>query len=128
MTEWEYVKEFYKQHFGIEGWVVELYANMDILTLCASGASNKTITEVCDIELDDLVEVLMNTFKFPGWAVDLPCNPYKIYLESLDNFPKEAVLCFVGFKEIDVETVITQAYRVCKTMKEIEERIADEWI
>lgn len=126
MTDWEYVKEFYKQHFGIEGWVVELYANLDILTLCASGASNESIMNVCDIELDDLVEVLMNTFKFPGWKVDLPINPYKLYTSlegDYDSFYKEIQQTnLFGFHAIE------DLYSICKTMKELEERIVNEWI
>jgi hypothetical protein len=126
MTDWEYVKDFYKEHFGIEGWVVELYANLDILTLCASGASNKTITEVCDIELDDLVEILMHTFKFPGWYADLPINPYKLYSDldgDYDKFFAEAKISNVFELRI-----IPDVYSICKTLKELEERIADEWI
>lgn len=126
MTNWEYVKEFYKTHFGIDEWVIELYANLDILQLCASGASNKSIVEFCDLEEDDVVEILMNTFKFPGWKIDLPINPYKVFSnvgESEEAFHKE-----IKDSNIFELKTITDVYKLCKTMKDIEERIADEWI
>lgn len=126
MTDWERIKEFYRRYFGIEGWVVELYANLDLLQLCASGASNKSILNFCDIEEDDLVEILMNTFQFPGWSDDLPCNPYKLYNDLEGNyreFYKELKACNV-FELRTIKNVFT----MCKAMKEIEERIQDEWI
>ena len=126
MTNWEYVKDFYKEHFGIDGWIVELYANLDMLQLCASGASNETIISVCDIELDDLVEILMNTFQFPGWNIDLPINPYKLYLDVGQDYIQFS-------KELRVSNVfelkaIDEVFELCRTMSEIEERITDEWI
>lgn len=135
MTGWDYVKSFYREHFGIEEWVVELYANLDILQLCASGAGNKSIAAYCDMDLDDIVEILMNTFKFPGWSEDLPVNPYRIFLdcEKLDNlaegrFISEMNAALLHCKDSERGHIIYKSYWTCRTMKEIEERIADEWI
>jgi hypothetical protein len=126
MTSWDYIKNFYKQSFGIEGWIVELCANLDVLILCASGASNKSISELCQVDLDDIVEILMNTFKFAGWYTDLPVNPYKLYTDLNGDYDK----FYIELKNSNVFELsyIEDIYSMCKTMKEIEERITDEWI
>lgn len=138
MTNWDYVKDFYKTCFGIDEWVVELYANLDILQLCASGASNNSICKFTDMDLDDVVEIILTTFGFPGWKEDLPVNPYKLYQE-LENLygseftERQFILTlmktdlYTFFKEPEVLDY-AMLFRICKTMKEIEERIQDEWI
>ena len=138
MTDWECVKDFYKTNFGIESWVVELYANLEILQLCASGASSESISVFCDLDLDDVVEILMNTFFFPGWKVDLSVNPYKIYNEVESEYGFEFTqMIFIGeLMKTDLHRSFqypealdyAQMFRICRTLKEIEERIANEWI
>ena len=136
MTNWEYVKEFYKQCFGIDGWVVELYANLDILQLCVSGASNKSICKFTDLDLEDIVEILITTFHFSGWQEDLPVNPYKLYIELVGlpefemkvKFISEMTRALNGYKIPEQPDIIYNCLVICKTMKEIEERIQDEWI
>ncbi len=124
--DWVHVKDFYKQCFGIDGWVVELYAVLDILNLCASGASNESIVKFSDLDLEDVVEILMTTFHFPGWKEDLPVNPYKLFLDTNGDFD-EFNKAMVGITAFEFDPIIN-LYQICKTMKEIEERIADEWI
>lgn len=133
MTDWDCVKEFYKTTFGIDEWIVELYANLDILQLCASGASNRSIAKFTDLDLDDVVEIILTTFNFPGWKEDLPVNPYKLWLECEPlginaevKFASEMEMALSHVK--DREDLIYQGYWISKVMKEIEERIADEWI
>jgi len=135
--DWNYVKEFYKQTFGIQDWVIELYANLDILQLCASGASNESIVKFSDLDLEDVVEILMNTFNFPGWGEDLPINPYKLYLELCVTVPNESsrakvfedLICLTFLTKESLRSLdCTKVLQLCKTMKEIEERIEHEWI
>lgn len=141
MTEnvnWDYVKDFYKECFGIQGWVVELYANLDILQLCASGASNTSIVNFSDLDLEDVVEVLLTTFKFKGWEQDLPVNPYKIYNELFIKLGDEGRQYLEGTFKYSLKNTlglypqspqdVDVIYEICKTMKEIEERIQNEWI
>jgi hypothetical protein len=132
---WEVVKEFYKEKFGIDGWVVEMYANLDILSLCASGACNETIERFLEIPLNEIEQVIKDTFDFDGWESDLPVNPYKIFTdaESLGEvhyadirFISEMQSALINFKNRD--SLIYRAYWVCKTMCDIERKIDDEWI
>jgi hypothetical protein len=115
---WEYIKEFYKEHFGTDKWVVEMFANMDILLLCVSGASNTTISSFLNIPIDEIKLVIEEVFEFKGWEVDLDINPYKDYKENLSDFT-----LMYGDSEIG-----SQLLSICETMSDIEERIDNEWI
>lgn len=137
MTEaraWETIKAFYKDKFGIDGWVVEMFANMDVLLLCVSGASNHTISEFLDIDDSMVTAIIKDTFNFDGWEKDLPLNPYKIYCDGLASFrdyeyyfrPEiDTILAsYKAFEYID----IAELYLMCETFHDIEERIEHEWI
>jgi hypothetical protein len=133
---WNYIKEFYKEHFGIDSWVVELLANRDILLLCSSGASDRTISTFLDIEEEEVVLVIKESFDFHGWEVDIPLNPYKTYSELLyidDNEERKQtfitavstnLLPYKEFSTLDIDAL----YQICVTMAEIDERIYDEWV
>ena len=97
-VEWESIKEFYKEHFGMSGWVVEMLANMDILLLCASGSSNETISNLLDIPVDEILLVIKEVFNFPGWERDLPINPYKLYAESNCSLDSDILTDFLPYK------------------------------
>lgn len=133
--DWETVKEFYKENFGIDGWVVEVYANLDILTLCVSGSSNESIVKFLEIPIEDVKRVIKETFEFEGWDTDLPINPYKIFESNLGS-PQDDLA--IKFKE-DVESALKPyilfrnldaigLYRLCKTLHDLERQIKDEWI
>lgn len=132
---WELIQKFYKDNFGIGGWLVELYANLDILVLCASGTSNKNISIFTEIPIEEVERVLENTLDFKGWEVDLPMNPYRTYSDIMSDFEKITKSSFIVmmninlnkdplYKDIDSENV----YRICKAVWEIESKIKDEWI
>ena len=123
MNDWDYIKEFYKEHFGIDNWVVEMMANRDILLLCASGASNKTISNFLDISEGEIELVIKEAFDFIGWEQDLSCNPYKIYQDHPEEF-RDEVSRLLEVSPLDVALVAS----ICRSMQEIEERIYNEWI
>lgn len=137
---WEIVKEFYQKEFGIDGWVIEMYANFDILILCASGASNETIEKFLEIPIEEVVKVIEITFDFRGWDKDLPINPYKMFCNYDGKIT--SVEHFLDFdKELDIElsryslsvhnewhTKSQKLFYLCETMYDIERKIQDEWI
>jgi len=133
MDTWEVIKDFYESKFGIDGWLVEMYANLDILSLCISGASNPTISRFLEIPEDEILSVLRDTFAFDGWDTDLPINPILIYNSSklssehfMDfsrTLREELTKTTVGLK-LSVDTL----FNMCKTFSEIEERIENEWV
>lgn len=133
---WDAIKEFYQREFGIDGWVVEMYANLDILSLCVSGASNSTIVEVLDVPMDEVIKVLSDTFQFDGWKRDLPINPLRMF--NLFDGQKSSVehyICFVGEVSIELrkqkelwEVNPVKLFYMCETFTDIEGKINDEWV
>jgi hypothetical protein len=132
---WNKIKEFYKENFGIDNWVVEIFANQDILVLCASGTSNKTISNFIEVSEKEIKEVIKQTFLFDGWEQDLPINPYGYYCSLIDEngevirkkFMEDLDSKFqheLSLPKIDTALV----YRICQTMWELENKINDEWI
>lgn len=131
---WDAVKEFYKDKFGIDGWVVEMYANLDILSLCVSGASNDTIVNFLEIPMEEVVKVLEDTFKFSGWEKDLPFNPYRLFcsyngiISSVDHFVSFTMDVAIELAKSGNFVNQEKVFYMCETYKDIEERIEDEWI
>lgn len=133
--EWQTVQEFYKEHFGTDLWLLEMMANRDILLLCASGSSNYTISTFLDVSTDEIELVIKEVFKFPGWELDLPMNPYSIFKsfvnENYEHKRTDIISAFChelgkysGFESIQSEEI----FRICEIMENIEERIDNEWI
>ena len=133
---WEAIKEFYQREFGIEGWLVEMYANLDILSLCVSGASNDSIVKFLELPMAEVLKVLNDTFDFEGWKKDLPINPYKMYytydgdkcsIQHFQDFVLNVTLelgKYSGFEAVKAEKL----FYMCETMYDIERKIQDEWI
>ena len=135
-ADWEVIKEFYKTEFGIDGWVVEVYANLDILSLCVSGASNDSIVTFLELPIAEVVKVLGEVLDFDGWRSDLSLNPYRLFMQ-FDGL-KGSVEHFTSFiKDVTVElrgegniqgTKIEKLFYMCEIYNDIEERIQNEWI
>lgn len=133
---WEAVKEFYQKEFGIDAWVVEVYANMDILHLCISGASNSDIEKFLEIPITEIVKVIREAFDFDGWEESLPINPYRLFcgysgeISSVAHFTE-----FTGELAMELSKYKTlepirpeKVFYMCETMYDIERKIQDEWI
>lgn len=133
---WAIIKDFYMREFGIDGWVVEMYANLDILALCVSGASNETIVNFLDLPLAEVIKVLSDAYEFEGWVKDLPFNPIQIF--SNYSGTKSTVEHFVSFtsdvavelgKYSGIEHIKPEKlFYMCELYNDIEERIRNEWI
>lgn len=134
-THWEVIKEFYQREFGIDGWIVEMYANLDILSLCVSGACNDSIVKFLELPMAEVIKAISDVFEFDGWKSDLPFNPYKMW--NLYDGDKSSVDHFISFTE-EVSAEISKnglsylkpekLYYMCEAFKDIEERIQNEWI
>ncbi len=110
---WEEVKRFYKERFGIEPVLVELMSDINILRLCATGASNNAITEFLSLPLEDelfhpVSDVIDKYYGFRGWANNLDYSPLRL-LES---------------GELTDELQI----RVCETYLALERLLDEKWI
>lgn len=106
--DYEAVKEFYVEKFNLDPELVDLNSNYVILLMCASGASNESISKFLDIPEHSIELVLNEVFGFEGREKDLDSNPYKVY-------------CNGG-------TVYGDVLDMCETMKRVEDRIKNEWV
>lgn len=134
-VSWEAIKDFYKTKFGIDGWVVEMYANLDILALCVSGASNQSIVDFLELSLEEVSAVIKDTFGFDGWEFELPINPYHIFMtfkgsrSSLEHFSSFVQEVTFEFQKYSIENIsVEKLFYMCEAFSDIEERINDEWI
>lgn len=119
---WEAVKNFYVEKFGIDPELVDLNSNYSILVMCASGASNSSISKFLDIPEGSVELVLNEVFSFTGWTADLPFNPYKLYLQSEGDSDKMA-------KQLPSYSIsLYLVYKMCETMERIDARLKNEWV
>lgn len=133
---WTIIKDFYTREFGIDGWVVEMYANIDILCLCVSGASNETIVKFLEIPLSDVQDIIMKTLDFEGWDKDLPINPLQLFsgytgvkssvqhFMDFDSVVSSELSKYEEFAHIKTDTL----FYLCELYTDIEERIKNEWV
>lgn len=129
---WEAVKDFYQDKFGIDKWVVEVYADLDILTLCASGSTNKSIGDFLDIPVSTVNSIIKDVFEFPGWSIDLPLNPYRLFMSLSDDGQNRVIKFMQAFEEDvvmypDLKGKSFTAYEICETLFDLERKIQDEW-
>lgn len=136
-TDWEVIKDFYQREFGIDGWLVEMYANLDILSLCVSGASDDSIVTFLELPASDVVKVLNDTFEFDGWRRDLPLNPYKVFIhfdgirgsiEHFKSFVTEVSTELIKYPDLEDAVRAERLFYMCEIYRDIEERIQNEWV
>lgn len=121
-SNWEAVKEFYKEKFDLGGKLVELNANYTILLMCASGASNKSIAKFLDISEKSVGFVLNEVFPFDGWSKDLPFNPYKIYKQCKGDTERMTKMMLGDTLTLEL------IYKMCEVMERVDERLENEWV
>lgn len=132
-TVWSNLKEFYKTSFGFPEGLVELVSVMDILLLCVSGSSNKSIADFFGYDEFYVKRVLLEWLNFEGWRDDLILNPYKIYLKMVKNKTYD-ILDFIEeiFKVTEgrfapITEVTTDMFKICQLYKRYEDTIKNEW-
>jgi len=123
-NKWEAVKQFYTEKFNIDPELVDLNSNYTILLMCASGASNKTISSFLDIPEHSIELILNEVFGFTGWFQDLDINPYKTYCKFYGDQDKCNEVFWSDSRTIALGTV----FEMCKVMERIEKRLEDEWV
>ena len=126
---WDYLKQFYKEKFGMEPGLVDIMADIDILRLCATGASTKSIVSFLNLEPEIVEDVLDKYFGFKGWINDLQINPLAIYkhpdnggFRTLQEFSNYMTSVY-GYVDM-LETIYN-----CVVVTDMLERLLDEkWI
>lgn len=116
---YESIKNLYKEHFNIDGDLVDLLADYEIMYYCVTGLSNKDISEILDIEEKAIKDVLINRFNFYGWRTNLDYNPIFIYNKVNGN----KVLFYTAIKAIFPEIpkfIINKSFAISKKFTKYE--------
>ena len=111
---WEFTKDFYEKELGIPKEIVEYLAVIDVISLVASGHSNKTISNTLDRMSEDYIKSICEKFlSFGGWEQDLDVNTYFVYKntgKTFDSFHVQVESITPFF----TEAIIAKAFEVCK--------------
>jgi hypothetical protein len=129
---WNAVRQFYVESFGINPDVVDLMASNEILLMCVSGASNRSISLTLNMDESDVQEIISTILDFSGWTVDLDVNPLKIYsslgykggYRRFTAFYDEMTKLY--FTVIDDKKIQTM-FRTCRVYEQIAQRLDAEW-
>lgn len=122
------IKQFYKEKFGIDAELVDIVSVFDILKLCASGASNKSISCFLD-ESEILISQIVDAYLgFNGWKEDLFFSPLKLYkdLESPEevDFVNKVVEIY-GYKwNMDLHRM----YESARLAEDMEKLLDEKWV
>lgn len=124
---WEEIKTFYREKFGTAPELVELAPVVDLLRLCASGSSNKSIAKFFGETETGLMELFDAHLGFMGWENDLPFSPLKLYKEmglpAQQEFADAVMLR--GFKwSMDIDKM----YMSVKLVERLERLFDETWI
>jgi len=122
VTLWDRVKRLYFEKFGYTDTLVEMVASSQILKLCASGASNKQIADVLEIDIDVVVEELEKWLYFSGWDEQLECNPLVVW-RALDGKLVKGMAVHNFWFELPDE-----AHDIVLRYLKIEKIIMKEWL
>lgn len=122
LNNWKDVIEFYKEHLGIPAHIVEFLASYDILHLCCTGISNETISEILDIDLDEIKNVVKEKLNFIGWYRDLDINPLFVYNSTNGNqeLYTASVMAVQGAMD---KIYVNKSFMICKKFEKIEKEI-----
>lgn len=120
--DWKQITELYERLLNIPRHVIEYVAVYDYVLLSASGKSNKTISEIYDIDMDSLQVDLFEFLGYSGWKEDLDINPLFIY-KSVGGMIEKFVIACRADSKILYPIEIELAYSVCERFVEMEKSI-----
>lgn len=131
MNSLEALKALYKEKFNIDGPLVDLMSNRDILQLTASGTSFNSVSRFLDIELEEVKLVNRDFFGFDGWDVDLDLNPLAIYtnMTNLHYFTYEVFANEIKtISPYFTDEVLEKMYDVCTKFYTLDKLLEEAWI
>lgn len=119
---WEEIRLFYLQRFDIDPELVDIVADMEILKLCVSGASNDHIADSLELSTVHVSDTIQRYFHFPGWRVDLDINPLSLYRKNSDYVQMSRSISNLSPEEIRI------CHGVCSIYDELEALINEHWV
>ena len=124
---WQVVRQFYMESFGIAPELVDLMASNEILLMCVSGSSNKSISSILNIDIEAVSEILDSILSFKGWEKDLEYSPYSIYKEDPEYISFVGTIRDSDNNDSTTIDTINIMYNNCKIYESIEERLEIDW-
>ena len=111
---WEFTKDFYEKELGVPKIIVEYLAIIDVISLVASGHSNKTISNTLEKMSEQYIESVCQKFlDFDGWKEDLDMNTYFVYKNTGRSY-NAFYIQVESVTPLFTEATISRAYEVCK--------------
>jgi hypothetical protein len=125
---WNDVKDFYNSRFGIAPELVDIAPVLDLLRLCASGSSNKTIAKFFNESEEGLIKLFDAYLGFMGWEKDLSFSPLQLYkgmgCPTGDLFTNEVIQKF-GYK---LNMDLARMYESARIVEKLERLFDEKWI
>lgn len=127
---WEFVASLLEDKFNIPRETIDLVASIDVLKMCVSGSSNKSISRFLDISEQSVEDTVQKYLGFPGWNNDLDLNIYQVG-KNLDKYRYMNLETFTNeVKAVSpyyTDDVIEEMYLACITLQNIENKIEKDW-
>lgn len=119
---WEFTKDFYEKELGIPKKVVEFLAVIDVVSLVASGHSNRTISNTLEMKESYIESICERFLGFSGWEEDLDVNTYFVFKNTGKTHSGfysqiENITPFLKDVKIDI------AFEVCNTFEKMKKEI-----
>lgn len=109
--DWDLVANVLAERLKMPRKVLDYIAVKDILTLCASGISDKEIGKFLDTDEAYVSEVIGTYLKTSGWQSNLDINPYMIFKTLLQHgYGSLDMFC----KEINILSPVTTLSQIIK--------------
>lgn len=105
--------------------LVDLVADNDILKMFISGSSNKSISNLLNVDVKSVEKVLVHIFNHKGWKYDLNFSPYGIYYRTTDKIQFVSVVMELIQ---DDEDLANRLHAMCRTYRDIENRLNEFWV
>jgi hypothetical protein len=123
---WDQVKDFYIQKFGISPELVDIAPVLDLLRLCASGSSNKTIAIFYGESEEGLCEIFDAYFGFMGWESSLSFSPLQLFKRM--GCPSYDLFCDAVVQQFGYKTDIKNMYESARITEQLERLFDEKWI
>lgn len=120
--DWEKIKDLLHVTTKIPKDIVDIIADDEILSLCASGYDIKMISVVLNIDEEEIKQLLQKYFGFDGFESRLPFDPLKYYKSNYSDAYLYVDAVCSDFPFVDSKDLKT-SYYIAKEYIKLKERV-----
>lgn len=123
MEAYDLIKKIYKDKLNIDEEIIDLLSEMDIMYYCATGTSNLAISNLLNIDIETVENILKNRFNFSGWKDTLDFNPLFVYNKSkgIEEFYYKIIMAILNYPKF----ILKKSYEIANLYTQYE-KIIDE--